>query len=326
MADKQTSRRHHGAAGAIVGAVLVASISFPIGAGATAKRAISSSPDAALHTIAECLNRGGRDVGVSGLQVGRFTADVVANEVVDAQTAMWLQVNNWPVSFSGGAGAGWLGGRVIGTYPQKTPWADFHHTGGLNFQNERMTIAGLRVHNYGDGIRVRDGARDFRITGVHLSFMHDDCVENDQLYSGTVEDSLLDGCYVAFSARPSSGDNVDGRNNTYTIQHNVVRLKPTPTVYKGKAPGHGGFFKWDEGGRAPKLVVRDNVFRVDQRPNHQTLGLPSGYRFKCSNNVVVWLGKGRYPDHLPKCFKVTRDRRVWDRAVAAWNAAHPMNP
>ena len=99
-----------------------------------------------------------------------------------------------------------------------------------------------------------------------------------------------------------------------------------PTVYKGRAPGNGGFFKWDEHGRAPKLVIRDNVFRVDQRPNHQTLGLPAGYKYECSNNVVVWLGKGRYPDKLPKCFRVTRDRAVWDRAVAAWQAAHPLNP
>ena len=112
---------------------------------------------------------------------------------------------------------------------------------------------------------------------MHLSFIHDDCIENDQLYTGVVEDSLLDGCYVAFSARPSSGDSVDGHENTETFRDNVVRLQPMPTVYKGRAPGNGGFFKWDDKAhRAPRLVVQDNVFRVDQRPNHQTLGLPDG--------------------------------------------------
>jgi hypothetical protein len=230
------------------------------------------------------------------------------------------------VSFGGGRGGCWLGGRIIGTYAQSTPWSTFHHTGGVNFTNADFTINGLRVHNIGDGIRVRAGADNFRITGAHLSFIHDDCVENDQLYAGLVEDSLLDGCYVAFSARPSSGDSVDGHDNTETFRQNLVRLQPMPTVYKGRAPGHGGFFKWDEHGRGPRLVVRDNVFRVDQRPNHQTLGLPAGYKYECSNNVVVWLGKGRYPDKLPKCFKVTRDRAVWDRAVAEWQAAHPLNP
>ena len=65
----------------------------------------------------------------------------------------------------------------------------------MNFTNANFTINGLRVHNIGDGIRVRAGADNFRITGVHLSFIHDDCIENDQLYTGVVEDSLLD--YIA---------------------------------------------------------------------------------------------------------------------------------
>ncbi len=278
-----------------------------------------------LASAAACLDRA-QQAQIRGVQPDRFTQDVQADEAVDAQTAMWLDVDNWPISFGGGANACWLGGRIFGTFGQDTPWSEFHHTGGLNFQNPDLAVVGLRVHNYGDGIRVREGATDFTISGVHLSFMHDDCIENDQLYSGVVEDSLLDGCYVAFSARPSKGDDLDGRSNTFTIRNNVVRLQATPTVYKGRAPGHGGFFKWDKRASSPKLVVRDNVFRVDSRPNHQTLGLPKGYDLTCSNNVVVWLGKGRYPDKLPKCFTVTRDRRVWDRAVGQWRAAHPLNP
>ena len=304
--------------------VIFALIAFASSAGA----ADSASPEAGIRAIVDCLSDRETVVELGGRQSDRFTADVRAKQAVDAATAMWLQTDNWPISFSGGSGACWFGGRIFGTYPQSTSWSDFHHTGGLNFQNEDLTIVGLRIHNYGDGIRAREGGRDFRITGAHLSFMHDDCIENDQLYSGIVEDSFLDGCYVAFSARPSSSSpDIDGRRNTFTIRNNVVRLQPIPTVYKGRAPGHGGFFKWeDDDGRSPKLVVRDNVFRVDQRPNHQTLGLPKGYEIDCSNNVVVWLGQGRYPDPLPKCFTVTRDRRVWDRAVKAWRVSHPWNP
>ncbi|MEP6622988.1 MAG: hypothetical protein ABJC79_00970 [Acidimicrobiia bacterium] len=305
-----------------VGALLSVVVALPAGA-ATAERDTAS-----VRAIVDCLTTRNPVIAPVGWQQSRFTTDIAADTAVDAQSALWLQVDNWPVSFTGGPNACWYGGRIIGTFPQTTRWDQYHHTGGLNFQSDRFTLLGLRVHNYGDGIRVRDGARDFTISGAHLSFIHDDCVENDQLYTGVVEDSLLDGCYVAFSARPSSGDQVDGHTNTYTIRDNVVRLQAMPTVYKGKAPGHGGFFKWADKGTkvSPKLVVRDNVFRVDSRPNHQTLGLPAGYDVKCSNNVVVWLGKGRYPDRLPKCFTVTRDRKVWDRAVAAWHAAHPLNP
>jgi hypothetical protein len=314
---------------------LVVSITFgtalqaaaaPIGARAGGG-ADSEAGARSLDQSVRCLTDRRPGDTVQGFRTDRFTSDVPARTGVDALGALWLQTDNWPVSFGGGSGGCWLGGDIIGTYAQSTPWSEFHHTGGLNFTNANFTINGLRVHNIGDGIRVRAGADNFHITGVHLSFIHDDCIENDQLYSGVVEDSLLDGCYVAFSARPSSGNAVDGHENTETFRNNVVRLQPMPTVYKGRAPGNGGFFKWDDKAhRAPKLVVTNNVFRVDQRPNHQTLGLPDGYKVRCSNNVVVWLGKGRYPDKLPKCFTVTRDRAVWDRAVARWQTAHPLNP
>jgi len=285
-------------------------------------RRLSPGP---LAPVLDCLAK--RDVvTVVGRQTRRFTDDIAPDQTVNALGASWLQVNNWPISFGGGAGGCWVGGRVLGTYSQSTPWSAFHHTGAMNISNPHFRVVGFRVHNIGDGIRIVAGARDFSISGVHMSFIHDDCVENDQLYSGTIEHSLFDGCYVGFSARPSHGDSAEGRRNTETFRGNVVRLQPTPTVYKGRAPGTGGFFKWDQSRRAPKLVIEDNVFRADQRPNHQDLGIPRGYHVQCRNNVVVWLGKGRYPDALPKCFTVTRDRKVWDRAVAGWYATHPWNP
>lgn len=315
--------------------VMIATVAVPTAGPApvatAAPRAENSRAGAqradAQRAAADCVAGKRNAVALRGVQRDRYTTDMPADGAVDAQTAMWLQVDNWPVSFSGGSGACWLGGQLFGTYPQDTTWDEFHHTGALNFQNADMTIVDLRIHNFGDGIRAREGARNFLITGAHLSFMHDDCIENDQLYSGTVEHSFLDGCYVAFSARSSSSDDeLDGRTETFTIQDNVVRLQGMPTVYKGKTPGHGGFFKWDDNGVSPKLVVRNNVFRVDSKPNHQDLGLPRGYDVKCSNNVVVWRGKGRYPDRLPKCFTVTRDLGVWRTAVAQWRAAHPATP
>jgi hypothetical protein len=310
----------------LVVAVLVGALAPVVGSGPAGAAADDTRASAqALDRTVRCLgDRRHVDV-VRGFRTDRYTTDVPADGAVDALGALWLQIATYPVSFGGGAGGCWLGGRIIGTYPQSTPWSTFHHTTGLAFTNPHFTVTGPRVHNIGDGIGVRAGAEAFTITDAHLSFIHDDCVQDDELYTGVVQNSLLDGCYVGFSARPTKGDSVQGAGNTVTIRNNLVRLQPMPTVYKGRAPGTGGFFKWDEHGRAPKLVIRDNVFRADQRPNHQSLGLPPGYKYQCSNNVVVWLGKGRYPDKLPKCFRVTRDKKVWDRAVATWQADHPFN-
>lgn len=282
--------------------------------------------DASLARAAACFGDTERSVAIRGFRKQRFTTDVRSRQSIDATTALWLQVGNWPIALSGGRGACWYGGRIFGTFPQDTAWDEFHHTGAMSFHNPDLSVVGLRVHNYGDAIDVVSGARNFRIRDAHLSFIHDDCVQNDQLYSGVLEDSFLDGCYVALSARPADGEHGDGRANTWIVRDSVIRLEPMPTVYKGHAPGHGGFFKWDEHGRGPRIVVRNTVFRADQRPNHQTLGLPKGYRVTCSNNTMVWLGKGRFPDRLPRCFHVTKDRRVWDAAVQRWNTAHPLNP
>ena len=39
--------------------------------------------------------------------------------------------------------------------------------------------------------------------------------------------------------------------------------------------------------------------------------------------VLGDLGPGNYPAPLPTCFTVTKDRSVWDAAVADWKRRHP---
>jgi hypothetical protein len=99
--------------------------------------------------------------------------------------------------------------------------------------------------------------------------------------------------------------NNDGRLDIFVMhggwempmRNSLLRLQPMPTVYKGPAPGHGGFFKWDDDAhRSPKLALFGNVFRVDQLPNHGSLGLPDGYSVTCANNTIVWLGHGAFPE------------------------------
>ncbi len=243
----------------------------------------------------------------------------------DAQGATWTNGGNDPITVRGGEHVCWVGGTIVGPWnPVTTSWADYHHSAAFEFANANFTVKGIRVDNYGDGVRMLKGANQFTVTGVHLSGIHDDCVEDDPLGAGSISDSLFDGCYVGFSARPPSYDSkTDGRANTVNISNSLIRLQAMPTVFKGPAPGHGGFFKWDDhAGRSPKLALYHNVFRVDQLPNHGSLGLPAGYAVSCADNTVVWLGAGPFPVPLPSCFQVTTDRGVWDRAVALWRKRH----
>jgi hypothetical protein len=112
------------------------------------------------------------------------------------------------------------------------------------------------------------------------------------------------------------------------LDGSLLRLEPMPTVYKGPAPGTGGFFKWDDtGGRSPRLVLRNDVLRADQLPNHGSLGLPAGSPVECSGNTIVWLGSGAFPEAAAwkaRCpdTRIVTDVTVWDDAVRAWHRAH----
>lgn len=285
-------------------------------------------PVAPPVTAGACL-RNGSTRTVSGSQVDRFTDSINRPTTVDARTATWTQVDSWPISITGSGSVCWSGGTVTGTYDTSTSWDVFHSTGAFNIANPDSVIEDLRIHNYGDGIRIRAGASHWEVRGAHVSYIHDDCVEDDKLQSGVVTDSLFDGCYVGFSTRPTASDSVsDGHANTFVVDGSLVRLRPMPTVYKGSAPGHGGFFKWDtDHGRSPRLVLRNDMFRVDQLPNHGSLGLPDGYDVECSGNTIVWLGDGPFPEAASwraKCpdTRIVTTKSVWDDAVSVWTRQH----
>lgn len=260
---------------------------------------------------------------------------VAAGQTIDARKAVFEGSELYPVTLNSRsivAGAAFLGGRVQGTFDRGFGWSRMHdpNRAAFDFMNlSPFTVDGLRADNHGDGIRPRDGCDGFAIRNVHLSYIRDDGVENDHLFGGLVDDCLLDGCYVGFSARPSPRISNDGRDKVWRIEHSLVRLQAMPGPDKGPSPGHGPFFKWDHDGRSPRLALHGNVFRADRPPNHGSLGIPEGKLQSAAENVMVWLGPGPFPEKLPEGFEVkTGDegREIWDRAVADWKRRHGEAP
>jgi hypothetical protein len=286
----------------------------------------------------------GADVVLSGTHTSDYyTRSLAPGTVIDATAATFVHCsqpdpaapcapNVYPINLgpTGGAGACWAGGVVAGANRLDATWSEMHspNNSGFSFENGDFTVTGVRIHNVGDGIRPRGGAGGFLIRDVWLSWVRDDCVENDHMNSGTVEDSLFDGCFVGFSAR-NSNTAVMGPEEVWTIRSTLVRLQPMPGPPEGGALGHKGFFKWVEwgnpDGRSPRLALYDNVFMAEEQGqvDGERMGIPPGKLVGCANNVMVWLGPGDYPAPLPDCFTVTRDRRVWVSAVADWLRRHP---
>jgi hypothetical protein len=172
---------------------------------------------------------------ISGAQTTRFTTTLNPNERVNADNATWAASTAmpYPVYFDANADSCWDGGRINGTFPIGTTWRVYHDTAGIGIGGPNVIVDHPRVFNVGDGIRIRDNADNFRVEDAYLSYIHDDCVENDRLFNGTITNSFLDGCYVAFSTRRAGTSTADGRVNTETISNSLVRLQAMPPSTRG---------------------------------------------------------------------------------------------
>lgn len=277
---------------------------------------------------ASCVKKDA-SITISGDQASDYSnTSLDADDKIDASKAMWFGLGENPVRFGGAAGVCWSGGVIQGNYPNDLDWARFHTTAAVKTVSASdVTVEKVRATGYGDGIKLYEGTENFTISEVYLHDMHDDCIEGDWLPGGVIEDSLLDGCYQAFAARPRDGDTTsDGSNKTWVIRNTLVYVRPQIGVYKGVSPGNGGFFKWDnsEPSRSPNVSIQNTILRIDQKSTFDVVGMwvPPDKLAYCSNVVIVWLGEGPYPVSLPKCVRLTRDPTVWDKAVAIWKRLH----
>jgi hypothetical protein len=190
-----------------------------------------------------------------------------------------------------------------------------------------MTIDGIRIHSTWDSVRPGQNAPNFVVQNVWVSRSRDDCIENDNANTGVIRDSLFDGCYVFYSSSQ--------KVSTVTIEHTLARLQPLPGAHCESGchqPGHKGWFK---GGPPNRITLHNNIFMQEQKGNValRNGGIPTVKDdgrtptmeiVACSNNVMVWLGAGEYPYYLdPRCFTVTKDRSVWDKARINWINCHP---
>lgn len=290
-----------------------------------------------------CLTRS-TIVRLSGAQSAYTGSGLSDNAGLDARGATWTDAGNYPFVLKGASGKTNIcmyGGKISTTKPNSTPWSTWHDNYAMIIEVPKFTTEGIRIHNEGDGTAFSNSVSDWTVRGAHISFIHDDCVENDYMSNGLVEDSLFDGCYVAFSARGHSGQSTkpNGLGKTMTFNNVLAYVKPMPTVYKGSVPGNGPIFKWSDidgsEGYGTKIVMNNTIIRVDKVPNHGDLSVPNykdpstgatkSYMTSCSNNTIVWTGGGTFPGNVPSCFRITSDVSVWNNAVTAWKAAHPLN-
>ena len=292
-----------------------------------------------------CLNQPGPTKTVSGLHTSRWHNMRLADDTrIDASTAQLVSSEAKILVFvGGGQRLCWHGGEIIGQQPPSTPYPTMHDTYGMNAHGPGFKLESIRIFDTGDGVTM-DIPEDanWTLRDVYFKYLRDDCVENDFLNSGVIENSFFDGCYDGMSSREYRGV-ADGSNNLVVVRNSLWRLQAMDAAYGGPVPNHNAFWKWSGRGRpnngvGPRLALYDNVFRADEPSwegdrSGMYMAPPPGKLAACENNVMVWLGSGPFPEPLPAtfdghpCFRLltgARGLQYWNDAVARWKASHPV--
>lgn len=273
-----------------------------------------------------CFAHPGPLVSYSGPQPKLEIDDVQPNTTFDASAASWYATSKTRIEVEDGVNVCWHGGLVEHNWPADQDWDTTHGDHGFKFINTpNLVVENVQIRNAGDGISLYEGTEDFLIRGTYFEDIRDDAIEHDWLGNGIIEDTFINGAYVAFAARSRDSVDIDGSDNTWVIKNSLTFLRPQIGVYKGPSPGYGRFFKWED--VAPKLEIHNSIFRADELPRHDYLGIPEGKLVSSSNNIVVWSGEGDVPP-LPHGFTLTEDMSVWDNAVRQWKIDHgfPIEP
>jgi len=301
-----------------------------------ARQSQSPVPDAQA-----CLERSSTKV-LSGIQEAQYRVGAPkADWTLDARRATFTGYpfeTLYPLTVGADRPARHLcvmGGLVRGQQSRDLTWDEVKNqhdgTGARIAGNDWYVVDGLRVDNIEDGIDPR-GTDDqypkdgdgFVLRNLYFRYIRDDCVENDDIAGGVIEDSLFDGCNTGISERPSDGSpqlrHPADEGETLELRGVLLRLQamPGPRGEAATVRGHGQLFKWSD--VANRLVVRDSIFLVETTPNGGTTSFPPGT--VAEDVTVVWLGEGPFPGEVPEGVTITTDRSVWDRARTRWLARH----
>ena len=341
----------------------------PTGHTSGAPASLPANVDPIPLTSGDCLRRRPSAVKViAGDVAGSFRDDAPTDgTTIDARTASFR--DDGKVGTAGTAmiyplllgkkqpaqGVCVVGGSVSGTLDRSMTWpqlkAEVPQRDGrrVYFDAAALTefargdgthlVDGLRVDNVADGVAARgsfqarralplDGG-GFGLRDAYFTFVHDDCVDVNDLGAGIVFDSLLDGCYTGFSERPDSKSPLlsyhQPRGSNLVVDHVLVRMTPFPGPHPtahcraGTAAGYNEMFKWSPNANPP--VVQDSVFLLEAAPC-STRYFPFPKHSTLSRVTIVWAGHGRWRWGRPRGVRITSDRRVWDRARTDWLQRH----
>lgn len=243
-----------------------------------------------------------------------------------------LATNNYPLIIDGSPNVTLVGGRFRGQVPQLSDWRSTYCNSSaiLVRDSPAATIKGVRIDQVWDAIRFASASKGFTLAGSWISRARDDCVENDYLVAGGIQDTLFDGCFYGISIDPGRTKDRSGVGEEFTLDRVLMRM--TPYSYKGQLV-HGMPFKTHP--LSPRLSIRDSIFAFESANVIGEGRLSRAWEIlnKCSNNLLLWFPETPIPSAIAKppehCFRVLTGRQakiMWEKERENWIACHPEVP
>jgi Ca2+-binding RTX toxin-like protein len=273
-----------------------------------------------------------------------------AGSTLDASTASWKlasspdagAVNNrYPFLMDyAGPGTTLKGGTIYGEVSQVYDWTHIYnwpdgpYTNSVAVRVENSPgaiIQDWRITKPWDGIRVSYNSNNFVIEDVWISNARDDAIENDDVLSGTIRDSLIDNVFVGLSL----GDgHIHGRDdNVVTLDGVLMRSKAY--LYRGDVT-HTSPIKMYLGADdvSPHLRFINTVMAIEDVDHKDYSRLQQAWdkTIESHGNVFLNLSDEPLPANYPKppagwtILQGQSARDYWEKARAEWIDRHDDTP
>jgi hypothetical protein len=304
------------------------------GAQATPPSVSASAADERTTALpADCFGPGRRVIVTPrGTITGKYSPDPPSDTTFDARRSTWRpNLSTYPIGLeTTSSRICWYDGAVYGSIPADMTWERAHSYNQPCVRivaRDWIVLDGIRCDNTDDGFRPREtsiGAQNVTmvVRNTYFTRIHDDCIENDDVIGGLLQDNLWNGCNTGISEQPTGRSFSQPAGERLVLDHMLMGLWITPHE---EGPGENSLFKWSSS--ANKVVIRCSVFKVDAASLNgaKAMAVPATIDDSaCPDRptTIVWLGGGPYLGDLPSGIRVTSNLGVWTRAVSAWKCAH----
>jgi hypothetical protein len=131
---------------------------------------------------------------------------------------------------------------VVGQQPRDLTWNEMRDdVGGGGYRvvaraGQWVRVDGIRVDNVEDAFLPRGPDGRWELHNAYMTYIRDDCIENDETAPGSVHDSLLDGCYTGFSEQWQHECCDASPGESFVVDRVLMRLEAMPR------PCHGRLF------------------------------------------------------------------------------------